>query len=116
MTDLPIPYLEPDEPFPDVDAALDEPNGLLALGADLSPERLVSAYKMGIFPWFNEGEPIQWWCPNPRAVIFLDEFTLSSSLGKALFKQPYHTEFNQHFTQVIEACQQRNPELESGET
>ena len=58
-----LPYLEPDTPFPPVEVALDDPNGLLAYGADLSPGRLLTAYSQGIFPWFSEGEPILWWSP-----------------------------------------------------
>ena len=64
-----IPFLGPSDPFPPVDQALDEPDGLLAAGADLSPRRLVDAYRRGIFPWFNEGDPILWWSPDPRIVL-----------------------------------------------
>ena len=65
-----------------------EPNGLLAAGGDLSPERLVAAYRRGIFPWFCDGQPILWWSPDPRMVLFLDEFRLSRSLAQALRRGP----------------------------
>ena len=68
-----IPFLSPDEPFPPVDEAMHEPNGLLAAGADLSPERILSAYADGIFPWFGEDDPILWWSPDPRMVLYVDE-------------------------------------------
>src|SRR6266705_2123659 len=65
-----IPWLERDAPFPPVRSALKDPNGLLAAGADLSTERLLEAYRHGIFPWFSEGEPILWWSPDPRMILF----------------------------------------------
>src|SRR5437763_17103211 len=82
-----IPWLEAHTPFPDVSQALttDAP-GLLAAGADLSPERLLQAYRQGIFPWYSEGQPILWWSPDPRMVLFTDRFTISHSLRKALKK------------------------------
>ena len=77
-----IPFLAPEEPFPPVNTALEDPNGLLAAGADLSIDRLVNAYKNGIFPWFSEDEPILWWSPNPRTVFDINEFKPSKSLCK----------------------------------
>jgi leucyl/phenylalanyl-tRNA--protein transferase len=67
-----IPWLEPADPFPPVDRAMRDPNGLLAAGGDLSPQRLLDAYMRGIFPWFGEDDPLLWWSPDPRMVLFLD--------------------------------------------
>src|SRR6478672_8363380 len=80
-----IPWLETNSPFPDVSEALtmDAP-GLLAAGADLSPQRLLSAYQRGIFPWFSEGQPILWWSTDPRMVLMTSQFRVSDSLRKAL--------------------------------
>src|SRR5689334_3626909 len=82
-----IPWLETNTPFPDVSHALtiDAP-GLLAAGADLSPERLLLAYQHGIFPWFSEGQPILWWSTDPRMVLMTDQFRVSDSLHKTLRK------------------------------
>ena len=71
VIDSVIPFLSPDDPFPSVDAAMHEPNGLLAAGADLSPERLLSAYAEGIFPCFGDEDPILWWSPDPRMVLYV---------------------------------------------
>jgi leucyl/phenylalanyl-tRNA--protein transferase len=78
-----IPWLRGDEPFPPVSKALKSPNGLLCAGGDLSPARLVDAYRHGIFPWFSEGDPILWWSPDPRMVLFPEELRVSRSLGRA---------------------------------
>ena len=75
-----IPWLDVRDPFPPVERALREPNGLLAAGGDLSPERLVDAYKHGIFPWFGEDDPLLWWSPDPRMVLFVGELHVSRSL------------------------------------
>src|SRR5882762_3288040 len=77
-----IPWLERDTPFPTVQSALKDPNGLLAAGGDLSCERLLEGYRHGIFPWFSEGDPILWWSPDPRMVLFPAELKISRSLGK----------------------------------
>ena len=79
-------------------------NGILALGGDLSPERLIAAYRNGIFPWYNEGEPITWYCPNPRMVLFFDRLKVSKSLKKNLKKELFTITFNTHFQEVIQAC------------
>ncbi|GEA06345.1 leucyl/phenylalanyl-tRNA--protein transferase [Alteromonas sp. KUL42] len=97
-------YIENNAPFPSVDTALDEPNGLLAFGADLSPSRLFSAYSQGIFPWFSDDEPLLWWSPNPRAIIELDDFVASKSLLKLARKRRYRVTLNQSFEKVIDAC------------
>lgn len=99
-----LPFLAEDTPFPDTDTALDEPNGLLAFGGDLSIRRLYFAYSQGIFPWFNEGEPILWWSPSPRAIIELDNFYCSSSLKKLVRQQKYKVTMNEAFVNVINAC------------
>jgi len=94
----------PDFIFPPVDAALTEPNGLLAAGGDLSPQRLLSAYCKGIFPWFNEEDPILWWSPNPRMVLFPDELKVSHSLRKVLKRAQYEIRTDYNFMQVMQAC------------
>ena len=91
--------------FPDVALALDEPNGLLAVGGDLSPQRLLNAYRHGIFPWFNPGEPILWWSPNPRAVLFPEKIKISRSLRKTLNKNKFVLSTDQAFSDVMAACQ-----------
>lgn len=90
--------------FPDVEAALTEPNGLLAVGGDLSPQRLIMAYRQGIFPWYNEDQPILWWSPNPRAVLFPPNIKISRSLRKTINKKIYTVTFDQCFGDVISAC------------
>lgn len=97
-------YIEEGAPFPPVDTALEDPNGLLAFGGDLSPARLFSAYSQGIFPWFSDNEPLLWWSPNPRAIIELNEFVPSKSLKKLARKQKYTVTINHAFDRVINAC------------
>ena len=99
-----ITWLEPDTPIPHPNLALHEPNGLLAAGGDLSPERLLSAYRQGIFPWFSEGEPTLWWSPDPRMVLYPKEFYPSRSLLKTLRNGNYEVRIDQNFTAVIQAC------------
>ncbi len=96
--------LRPDTPFPDVSSALRDPNGLLAIGGDLSVPRLIRAYRRGIFPWFSKGEPILWWCPDPRSVIFVDDFRPSRSIQKLMRKNIYQITFDRNFQQVISLC------------
>ena len=95
---------QPDQPFPPLEAAEDEPNGLLAVGGDLSTPRLLNAYRHGIFPWFSEGQPILWWSPNPRMVLFPDRLRVSRSLKKALRNKPFEITFDSRFDAVIRAC------------
>ncbi len=90
--------------FPTLERALREPNGLLAAGGDLSAERLIAAYRHGCFPWFSEGQPLLWWSPDPRTVLFPEEFHLSRSLAKLLRQQRYRVTFDQDFAAVIEGC------------
>ncbi|MEO6696524.1 MAG: leucyl/phenylalanyl-tRNA--protein transferase, partial [Gammaproteobacteria bacterium] len=98
-------WLSPeDQIFPDVNLALREPDGLLALGGDLSPERLLAAYRKGIFPWYNEGQPILWWSPDPRAVLFPSRVKISRSLRKTLRQGRYRITLDQAFRSVIEGC------------
>ena len=99
-----IPWLHGDEPFPPVTKALRSPNGLLCAGGDLSPGRLVEAYSHGIFPWFSEGDPILWWSPDPRMVLFPDELKVSRSLRRTLARGPFETRFDTAFRAVVEAC------------
>lgn len=100
--------------FPPVDYALTEPNGLLAVGGDLSPQRLISAYKQGIFPWFSEHDPLMWWSPNPRAIIKLSDFRINRTLRKALKKHPYKITLNTAFEEVIEQCADAPFRLDDG--
>jgi len=96
-----------DEPFPPLENAWEEPNGLLAFGGDLSPIRLINAYKHGIFPWFNPQEPIYWWSPDPRAVLFPKDIRISKSLRKSirsLTNKGYTIRFDNDFSNVVKAC------------
>lgn len=99
-----IPWLGRDLAFPPVDTALAEPNGLLAAGGDLSPKRLLEAYRRGIFPWFSEGDPILWWSPNPRMVLVPSELKVHRSLAKTLRNKPHEVRFDTAFDEVIRAC------------
>ena len=108
-----IPWLETHSPFPDVSEALtmDAP-GLLAAGADLSPQRLLSAYQRGIFPWFSEGQPILWWSTDPRMVLMTEQFKVSDSLRKSLRRVErsmreggrWQVKFDSAFEEVMRAC------------
>ena len=93
-----------DTHFPDPHEALTEPNGLLAVGGDLSPARLLQAYRSGIFPWFSPGDPILWWSPDPRTVLFPDEIIIHRSLRKTLKNYPFDIHINRDFKAVLEAC------------
>lgn len=106
------PHAPPDE-FPDPAAALREPNGLLAIGGDLSVERLLAAYRRGIFPWFSDGQPILWWTPDPRAVLFPAEFRMSRSLRKTLRKNTYRLSVDQAFRAVVAGCATRGAPAEA---
>ncbi|ARO86797.1 leucyl/phenylalanyl-tRNA--protein transferase [Nitrosospira lacus] len=99
-----IPWLTPESRFPPLNSALLKPNGLLAAGGDLSPQRLIEAYRCGIFPWFNEGEPILWWSPDPRMVLFPGELKISRSLRKTLKKSNYEIRVDSAFREVMQAC------------
>ncbi|MDP1595356.1 MAG: leucyl/phenylalanyl-tRNA--protein transferase [Methylotenera sp.] len=90
--------------FPPLSVALTEPNGLIAVGGDLSVSRLLNAYQHGIFPWFSEGEPILWWSPDPRMVLLPSELKISNSLKKTLKNKKFELRFNTAFREVITAC------------
>ena len=90
--------------FPDIREALTEPNGLLAIGGDLSVERLLAAYRHGIFPWYSHGQPILWWSPNPRAVLQLSALKVSRSLRKSLKRADYQVRFDTAFDEVVRNC------------
>lgn len=94
----------PNQAFPPVELALDEPNGLLAVGGDLSPARLINAYRHGIFPWFNENQPILWWSPDPRAVLFPEHLHVSRSLRRLIKKEPFKITLDRDFEGVLRAC------------
>lgn len=94
--------------FPSVKHALTQPNGLLAFGGDLAPERLKAAYQQGIFPWFSAEEPILWWSPDPRAVLFPKELHVSRSMIKFMRKINWHCTLNYAFAHVIAACAERS--------
>lgn len=94
----------PSQPFPPLRKALQDPNGLLAVGGCLSSERLVNAYSQGIFPWFNDGDPILWWSPNPRLVLFPEKLQISKRLAKTIRQNKFDVTVNQAFDLVIEQC------------
>jgi leucyl/phenylalanyl-tRNA--protein transferase len=94
----------PEQPFPDVAQALDEPNGLLAVGGCLSVERLVNAYRHGIFPWFSDDEPILWWSPAPRWIMAPSDIKISKSLAKRLRQGSFKVTYDFAFDQVMGAC------------
>lgn len=99
-----IPWLDGNAPFPPVEQALDDPNGLLCAGGDLSPRRILEAYRHGVFPWFSAGQPILWWTPDPRMVLFPDEIRISRSLRKTLRAGNYEIRLDTAFPAVIAAC------------
>jgi len=99
-----IPWLPPEILFPPVETALVEPNGLLAAGGDLSPQRLVAAYTRGIFPWFSAGEPILWWSPDPRMVLMPEEIRIGRALAKVLRNKRYEVRLDTAFAAVAAAC------------
>ncbi len=101
-----IQVLGRETPFPSTGNALVEPNGLLAIGGALTPERLLDAYSHGIFPWFSDGQPILWWSPDPRMVLYPDELIISRSMTKRLKRKDYAVRFNTAFYQVMQACAQ----------
>ena len=101
---LVIPFLSSDDPFPPVESALRAPNGLLAAGGDLSPERLLAAYREGVFPWFGEEDPILWWSPDPRMVLYAREVHVSRSLNKVLKANRFRVTLDTAFPAVVRAC------------
>jgi len=102
-----ITWLSPHDPpdsFPAPEQALDDPPGLLAAGGDLSPARLLAAYRRGIFPWYSPGQPVLWWSPDPRAVLFPEEFRCTRSLAKTLRNGGFTVVFDRDFAAVIDQC------------
>jgi leucyl/phenylalanyl-tRNA--protein transferase len=99
-----IPWLGREIIFPDVTTALTDPNGLLAAGGDLSPQRLIAAYRRGIFPWSSGDEPLLWWSPDPRMVLLPDAIRITRSLTKTLRHAPYEVRLDTAFDAVIAAC------------
>lgn len=101
-----IAHLRPGDHFPPTGEALDYPNGLLAVGGGLGIERLLDAYSRGIFPWYDEPQPVLWWTPDPRSVLFPSELHISRSLRKTLRKNQFRLSVNQHFERVMCECAQ----------
>ena len=99
-----VPWISTRHQFPPVDTARTEPNGLLCAGADLASETIVAAYSLGIYPWFSDDQPILWWSPNPRMVLFPDEFKISKSLAKTVARGVFDIRFDTAFSDVIAAC------------
>jgi leucyl/phenylalanyl-tRNA---protein transferase len=99
-----VPWLRSGASFPPLEAALGDPNGLLAAGGDLSPERLIAAYRHGIFPWYNEAQPILWWSPDPRMVLFVDEIRISRSLRRLVKQRRFELRADTAFQAVMEGC------------
>ena len=99
-----IPYLDAEDPFPPVEDAMRQPNGLLAAGADLSPTRLLDAYRRGIFPWFGDEDPLLWWSPDPRMVLLVDELHVSRSLRKTIRSGRFQVTADRAFSAVVSGC------------
>ena len=109
---IPILSEDPESPFPAIDTALAYPRGLLAAGGDLSPARLINAYQHGIFPWYSEGEPILWWSPAPRCVLYPERVHMSRRLRRHYNQGTFRITADQAFNQVIAACATERPENE----
>lgn len=104
-----LPQLDHDIWFPPPASALDDPNGLLAFGGDLRPERLLAAYQLGIFPWYQDGQPLLWWSPDPRTVLFPDQLHISRSLRRRLRRGEFAVSMDRSFARVIRACAAPTP-------
>jgi leucyl/phenylalanyl-tRNA---protein transferase len=103
-------WLQTGDPFPPVDSALTEPNGLLCAGLELTAKRVLSAYEHGIFPWYNEGQPVLWWSPDPRMVLKPADFKLHRSLRKTLRNAHYEIRVDRHFADVMRGCAELRPD------
>ncbi len=101
---IPILGSDPESPFPSTDKVLEQPQGLLAVGGDLSPSRLINAYRQGIFPWFSDDQPILWWSPSPRCVIYPDAVHVSRRLRRRYNQGQFDLSADQAFSEVVEAC------------
>ena len=109
---MPLQWLDPSQPeqaFPELDQALTDPNGLIAVDGCLSAQRLINAYRAGIFPWYSQNEPILWWSPDPRLVLKPEEIIISHSLAKTIRKQVFDVRIDTAFEQVINACAEQRP-------
>jgi leucyl/phenylalanyl-tRNA--protein transferase len=104
-----IPFLDTDDPFPPPELALQQPNGLLAAGGDLSPARLLDAYAQGIFPWFGREDPLLWWSPDPRMVLYVRELRISRSLRRTIKSRRFHVTMDTAFPEVISGCAEPRP-------
>lgn len=103
-----LAWLGPEDPFPPIERALRDPNGLLCAGADLGVERLLDAYRRGIFPWYSGREPLLWWSPDPRMVLYCNELKISRSLAKNVRNKGYEVRVDTAFTGVLEGCAHRH--------
>lgn len=115
----PLRWIDPREPpeaFPAVEQALGDPDGLLAVGGDLSPARLLYAYRHGIFPWYHSDQPILWWSPDPRAVLFPRDVHISRSLRRRIAAGGYRLSFDTAFDDVMAACAAPRPQQPEGGT
>ena len=104
-----IPFLDIDDPFPPPELALQQPNGLLAAGADLSPARLLDAYAQGIFPWFGREDPLLWWSPDPRMVLFVRELRVTRSLRRTIRARKFRVTTDTAFAAVMDGCAEPRP-------
>lgn len=109
-----ITWLEGDAPFPPLAVALDEPNGLLAAGGELTSERLLTAYRSGIFPWYADGQPVLWWSPDPRMIVAPHQFVPKRSLAKVLRNKLYEIRCDSAFEAVMRACASAPRDGQSG--
>ncbi len=116
MIEIPSDFvLESEEtPFPDVERSLNDPNGLVAIGGELTTKRLIDAYTKGIFPWYSEGEPVIWYSPNPRMIITKDTLHVSKSLRKTIKANKFEIKINENFEQVIKNCKTVRRKDQSG--
>jgi len=105
-----IPWLEDNNfKFPDASTALTEPDGLLAVSEQLTPELVITAYKQGIFPWYSEGQPVLWWSPDPRCVLYPEKFHVSRSFKRTLNNNTFEIKTNTAFRDVMQACAEPRP-------
>jgi leucyl/phenylalanyl-tRNA--protein transferase len=102
-----LAWLEGAQPFPPLERALKNPNGLLAAGGELTLPRLLEAYRRGIFPWYSSGEPVLWWSPDPRMVLYCDELKVARSLAKSVRNKGYEVRIDTAFAAVLEGCADR---------
>ena len=102
-----LAWLQAKDPFPPVERALQAPNGLLAAGGELSMERLLEAYRRGVFPWYSGNEPVLWWSPDPRMVLYCEELKVSRSLAKSARNKGFEVRVDTVFTEVLEGCADR---------